>query len=395
MSHLEIFISFGLVAGMTIILAIILFLLRFRKELHDRLLILFFGSVFFFLLYYFGFLYKSRYIGGVAFLFGNGMGLLIGPLFLHYIRSLGFNKKQVIRSFLIHLIPFGLNMLVFSIPRALNMFADLLPELSAWYLPYYDYINIGENVIALGYLAYSLRLLKRMHIMYTRNFSNPEGKDLDWCRQLIITLIIILILDVFFSLYELNFPPLAWNIGIVPAFLFVGIILLFAYRGMSQARIVFPEFLLTSGETTEAAAHPENTVLDPAVAIPNQGALNGYSDEAINELKERLYAVLEEEKPYLNDSLTLSELAEMIPITDKKLSDLLNRYIQTSFYDLINDYRVKTVKEKMADPSSKSYTLLALAFDSGFKSKTSFNRVFKQKTGVSPSAYYHSVTRRF
>ena len=65
-----------------------------------------------------------------------------------------------------------------------------------------------------------------------------------------------------------------------------------------------------------------------------------------------------------------------------------------SFYDLINDYRVETVKQKMRSSESRQFTLLALAFDSGFKSKTSFNRVFKQKTGMSPSQYYEACRSR-
>lgn len=391
MSHLEIFISFVLVAGMTVILGIILFILKFRRELNHRLLALFFASVFFFLLYYFGYLYRSRYIGGVAFLFGNGMGLLIGPLFMHYILSLGFNTKKVLRSFLIHLIPFAINLLCLSLPRALNMLGDFLPQISAWYLPYSDYINIIENCIALGYLFYSLHLLRRLHVFYTESFSNPEGKDLDWCRQLILVLIVIMILDIGFSLYELYFPPLAWNIGIIPAFLFVGIIVLFAYRGMSQAKLLFPQFMLEEADESPVQHEIQSTTASAQMTTP--GALSVYSDAEIDALKDRLHTLLREKKPYLNESLTLSELADMMEITDKKLSELLNKHIQTSFYDLINDFRVETVKEKMNDPASRNYTLLALAFESGFKSKTSFNRVFKQKTGLSPSAYYTSVQR--
>ncbi len=121
--------------------------------------------------------------------------------------------------------------------------------------------------------------------------------------------------------------------------------------------------------------------------------MTGFSEQEIENLKTRLYKVLETDKPYLNESLTLADLAALIPISDKKLSELLNKHVCISFYDLINNYRVETVKQKMCSPVAQQFTLLAIAFDSGFKSKTNFNRVFKQKTGLSPSQYYESCRR--
>lgn len=372
---------------MTLLLAMVVFLLRFRKQLSHRLLSLFFVSVFFFLLYYFGYLHRSRYIGGVAFLFGNGLGFLWGPLFLHYIRSLAFPRKQVIRSLLMHLIPFGINMLLISVPRALNMFWDLLPGIADWYLPNADYINIAENGFVLMYFVFCLRLLTRLQRLYSGSYSETDGKDLIWCGKLIRVLFVIVSLDILFSAYELYFPPLEWNIGMIPAFMFVLITVIFAWKGMGQAQLLLPDFILeeneeeVSGNAAAASGSEEEGAQLP-------GALSAYSDQEIAELKQRLYDVLENEKPYLNDSLMLADLAAMIPITDKKLSELLNRYVQISFYDLVNDYRVEAVKCRLADPDAERFTLLALAFECGFKSKTSFNRVFKQKTGMSPSQYF-------
>jgi AraC-like DNA-binding protein len=65
----------------------------------------------------------------------------------------------------------------------------------------------------------------------------------------------------------------------------------------------------------------------------------------------------------------------------------LNKNLNINFYTLINDYRVAEVQEKLKGKESKKYTLLAMAEDSGFQSKASFNRIFKNKTGMSPSKY--------
>lgn len=382
-------VNFVLVAGMTLIMIIITFLLRFRKQLPYRLLSVFFASIFLFLLYYFGYLHRSRYIGGIAFLFGNGAGLLWGPLFLHYIRSLAFPRKQVLRSLAWHLIPFGLNFILINVPQSMNMFAGLFPAFEDWYIPLSDYFNIAENCYVIVYFLVCLRFIYRLNRLYTNSYSDTEGKDLAWCRQLISVLTIFIFLDVVFSVYELNYPRIDWNIGMIPAFLVVGLSAFFAYKGMWQAQTMVPEFLLErtprKAQKAKEQLEEEDGILDPA--SKNHSALN-LSEEEIAALKERLYDVLETEKPYLNDSLTLADLAALIPISDKKLSELLNKHVCISFYDLINNYRVETVKEKMRSREAEQFTLLAIGFDSGFKSKTSFNRVFKQKTGVSPSQYY-------
>lgn len=397
------FVNFLLVVGMTLIVIIITFLLRFKKELPYRLLSLFFASIFFFLLYYFGYLHRSRYIGGVAFLLGNGMCFLWGPLFLHYVQSLAFPEKRVLRSLRWQLIPFALNALFISIPRGLNMFSDaLFPKLTAWYLPNSDYFNIGENAFVTVYFFVCLRFIKRLNTIQVNSYSDTEGKDLTWCRKLIVALIAIVLLDIAFSIYELNYPPIDWNLGIVPAFLFVGMSAYFAYRGMWQVQLLIPEFLLekeqqVSTPIAKKVEHSNGEPVSETLAETNASsvsyALAGFSEQEIEGLKVRLYEVLDTEQPYLNDSLTLADLAALIPISDKKLSELLNKHVCISFYDLINNYRVETVKQKMASPEARQYTLLAIAFDSGFKSKTSFNRVFKQKTGVSPSQYYESSSR--
>jgi len=410
MGNWEMLVNFVLVAGMTLLLLIITFLLRFKKQLPHRLLSVFFASCFFFLLYYFSNWHRSREIGAVAQLFGNGMGYLLGPLLLHYIKSLAYPRRYVVRPLLLQLIPYGVHWLFIALPVAISMAGkNAFNVYGAWYADYADYFNLVENVFVLTYFFVSIRFINRLKVLYSKSFSDTDGKDLAWCRQLIIGLIAIVVVDIGLSMYELNYPPLEWNIGIVIAFSFVGLSTYLAYKGMWQSQILVPEFLLHNEpeiQPVHATTHNDTTRLEQIeteVPVPgenvqtqtgNAWALNNLSREEIEKLKSRLYEVLEENKPYLNDSLTLNDLAELIPISDKKLSELLNKHVSISFYDLINNYRVETVKRKMEDPDSQQFTLLAIAFESGFKSKTSFNRVFKQKTGVSPSQYHDSLRKK-
>jgi AraC-like DNA-binding protein len=76
------------------------------------------------------------------------------------------------------------------------------------------------------------------------------------------------------------------------------------------------------------------------------------------------------------------------------LSQVINQLEGKNFFDFVNAYRVEEVKRKMADDRSKKLTLLAIALESGFNSKTSFNMVFKKMTGQTPSQYYKSPDSR-
>jgi len=85
--------------------------------------------------------------------------------------------------------------------------------------------------------------------------------------------------------------------------------------------------------------------------------------------------------------LSLEELAAEINLPARYVSHLINRYHNTNFHNFVNSYRVKEVLEKIADPSQQHKTLLALAFEAGFNSKSTFNQVFKSQTGQSPSRF--------
>jgi len=98
------------------------------------------------------------------------------------------------------------------------------------------------------------------------------------------------------------------------------------------------------------------------------------------------------EKPYLNRELTIYDLAVQIKIPRHFLSEVINEHMGKNFYSLVNEYRVEEVKRRIVDPAYKNLTILAIAFDSGFNAKSSFNTIFKEMTGMTPSEYQRSVT---
>ena len=108
----------------------------------------------------------------------------------------------------------------------------------------------------------------------------------------------------------------------------------------------------------------------------------------IKKYKNQLDLLMLDEQPYLDPSLTLKALAEMMEIPSNHLSQLLNEGYGKNFADFVNTYRLETFKAKVADPSQRNLTILALAYDSGFNSKTVFNTFFKKTMGTTPRVYW-------
>ena len=108
--------------------------------------------------------------------------------------------------------------------------------------------------------------------------------------------------------------------------------------------------------------------------------------------KEEIYAdkitqYMNTAKPYLDADLTLPGLAIMLQIPPHHLSRVINEKFGINFFDFINQYRIEEVKSKIVNPEFDNLTLLGIAFDCGFNTKSAFNRVFKKMTGLTPSEY--------
>ena len=99
---------------------------------------------------------------------------------------------------------------------------------------------------------------------------------------------------------------------------------------------------------------------------------------------------MKEEKWFQNPSLSLRELAENVQIGSNKLSWFLNERIGQNFNEYINSFRLENFKEHALNPANSHLTLLALAYESGFNSKSVFNTFFKKTEGMTPKAWVRS-----
>jgi len=118
---------------------------------------------------------------------------------------------------------------------------------------------------------------------------------------------------------------------------------------------------------------------------------SGLKEERASEIKHQLTGLMQEKKLYLDENISLPQLAGILKIHPNYLSQVINERFQKNFYDFINTYRVEEFKRIVSLGKNKNKTFFALALDCGFNSKASFNNSFKKLTGTTPSEFVKSL----
>lgn len=119
---------------------------------------------------------------------------------------------------------------------------------------------------------------------------------------------------------------------------------------------------------------------------------SGLKSADVDRYIKKIRDYMESDKPYLDRELSIYDLSENLDIPRHFLSEVINEHMGKNFYNLVNDYRVEEVKRRLTDPRYKHLTILAIAYDSGFNAKSSFNTIFKEKTGMTPSEYLKKIS---
>lgn len=223
-------------------------------------------------------------------------------------------------------------------------------------------LTISFSLLGLAYQVWSIVLLHRHKRKIENRFSNVEKIDLNWLRILVYGMAVIWLVVILFQNDVLNFVTVS---------LFVFAIGFFGIRQIG----VYPQ-------KTEQANQEEKK---------EKYSKSGLKGEFSKELYEKLKRLMENEKMYTKNDLVIHDLATTLNVHPNYLSQVINENEGRNFYDFVNNYRVEEFKHLLTIPKNQQLTLLSLAFECGFNSKSSFNRYFKKSTGHTPSQYY-SVT---
>ena len=140
---------------------------------------------------------------------------------------------------------------------------------------------------------------------------------------------------------------------------------------------LFDTVFLTKGKKTE---------------IPKKKYIkSGIKEEQLEAINKALIELMNTEKPYLNPKISLKSLANMLTKSSNHVSQVINDKHNMNFFDFVNDYRIHEMIDLLKTPENKRFTLLALAEEAGFNSKTTFNVAFKKAKGTTPRKYFKEL----
>ncbi|WP_044240159.1 helix-turn-helix domain-containing protein [Flexithrix dorotheae] len=301
---------------------------------------------------------------------------LTGPLFYLYISSLAIEDFKIKPIQLLHLIPFLLVVIHRSTIRGVPISG--IPDLTE--NPDYIYNKIYYSFLMISVFAYwffGLKLILKHRKNIPLYFSNYNSKNTLTWLIFVLSLFLVLFITSFFTFFmskvlELEiarYSTLSFNLTI---FTFIMV-----YFGINQNAIYEKPAMRFKKPKPEVQANN---------SAPKYIG-SSLTSAQIESLSKSINNYLKEQKPYLNNQYNLQMMADDLDISKHNLSQVINSGQKKNFYKFINEFRVEEVKEKLMDPSYKHYSILGIALECGFNSKTTFNRIFKEETGYTPTEY--------
>ena len=251
-----------------------------------------------------------------------------------------------------------------------------------------DLVFIGIIASGVIYVILSFLKLRQHKVNIESRFSNTARINLNWLRYLI---------------YGTSAIWIVILLGLKDTYIFGTVVLyvfFIGYFGIRQVGIFSNKPLLNEPATSrleknvepelkyhqQSAAHVSN---EPDTRRKYQKS--SLTDDEARRIYQQLHQLMFKDKLFKDPELNLGQLAENLNVHSNVLSQVINSFENKSFYDYINGLRIEEFKTLVADPVNRQYTLLSLAYECGFNSKTAFNRNFKKVTALSPSEYLSRI----
>lgn len=309
----------------------------------------------------------------VIFFLGNATYLLLSPLLCLYTRSLCYSDFRIIKRHIFHLLPFMLLAMFLITQYQLRLSSAAAPDrarIPLMTLPVRLIYHGSLHGQILVYMILTLRSLYQYRQRLKGLFSSMERINLSWLLILVFSFIIMWLIDLSAFFIDLLHLPLA-RLQEVMMFLSLGINFFFAtiivYKGLK-----YPEFFSGIEEKPKYA----------------QSRL---TQEASERYLQRIENFMQNNKPYLDASLSLNQLARSLKISSRYLSQIINDLLQQNFFDFVNSYRIEEAKRRLSDSHQHRKTILEILYEVGFNSKSVFNSAFKKHTGMTPTEYKRAM----
>lgn len=250
-----------------------------------------------------------------------------------------------------------------------------------------------------SYLYLSIKQLKKHQLTLPLFVSNISDNDYHWLYKATIGLSMLAVISFTEFVFDQAHISFYFSFIYLIGFYYIGV-------QVTRQNDVFPfskdqrESVadLINGQQSfeDKKIHTENILINIAESKED---LSGnlidrkqvISEEKLEQHKARLIALMLTEKPYLDSAIALPKIAGMLSLNTYQTSYLINTCFSENFYVFINRYRLEECKRMLMSPEYAHLSILAIAFESGFNSKTAFNTSFKKSIGLSPKEFKEQV----
>jgi len=318
-----------------------------------------------------GFVLKHPHLIGLDFF----MPAAEGPFLWIYAQALLSGSRRFEFRWLLHFVPFFLLNLL-SVDFFVSTGEDKIlfqQRLRTGDIPWQGYLGNFFNLYSGPfYVIMLVAELRRFRQGLNNFFSSTEKVNLDWLRRLALGLggiwVVVLGTYVYCSITGVSIGQQNDYYIFTAVSMFV---IFLGYYGLKYENILVRYTLA-----------PEKAIKE-ADKYKRSGLKSGEDSRLLQKIKQ----VVEEKKLYLTPGLTLDDLAEELELSRHHLSQAIGTEPGQTFFSLINQYRVEEAKTKLLSENFSHYSLLGIGLDAGFNSKASFNRVFKEYTGLTPNDF--------
>lgn len=312
------------------------------------------------------------------------MEMLTAPLIYFYVKSALTPNFKFEKRHLKHFMPW---VVFFIIKLSILIYDASQPGFSDSQNGYlvvnfeWPYLNpvlfLFSNAQMLLYLAFSFQLFYTYKKEIQHFFSNTAKKEQNWIRNFLFIYSFIFVYGVCQVLINQFVVEMSWTQLWWIQFFSALALLYFGVKGY------FTDFDFLS-----VFERPEASNQSPT-ALPNTPRIPDY----ISSGKTAISTLFEQEQIFLDPELNLSQLAEKLALSRSEVSEIINQGFKMNFNDFVNHHRIEAFKKRLQAGDQQHYSLVGLAFECGFNSKATFNRVFKKTVQLTPTAYLQSLKK--
>ncbi len=298
---------------------------------------------------------------------------LMGPLYFFYLLSLFDSDFRITKLHSLHFLPFIISIVLLaplffsSVESKMNFLQTLQGKDEVVEIPWGQYLFMATHLIqTFIYVFISKKFLQKKEKEIKSSLSDSSIVNMSLLQKMtsVLTMFLFLFLLVLILLPIIEHYRV--EMDYVLMLVMTALIHSIGYIAMKQ-----PAFF------SEAIRIIKN----------EKYATYKLSDIQTENLYSKTVKAIEENQLYLNSDFKISELADLLDLPIHYVSQVINEGAKTNFFNFINSFRIEKAKQLLVKGDSSSSKILAVAFDSGFSNKSTFNRIFKNHTGYTPSQY--------